>query len=155
MIALRAERTFDAPREAVFAAWTNPEVLRRWWASEPGWRSPSAEVDLRVGGRYRLSMGEPDGGPVHTVTGEYTEVRPPERLAYTWAWEGDPPEMDGSAGTLVTVEFTEDDGRTTVIVVHTGFATEQARDMHTGGWGGCLDSLGRRVFPHHEGAQAP
>jgi uncharacterized protein YndB with AHSA1/START domain len=155
VIALRAERTFDAPREAVFAAWTNPEVLRRWWASEPGWRSPSAEVDLRVGGRYRLSMGEPDGGPVHAVTGEYTEVRPPERLAYTWAWEGDPPEMDGSAGTLVTVEFTEDDGRTTVTVVHTGFATEQARDLHRGGWGGCLDSLGRRVFPDDEGAQAP
>ena len=155
MIALRAERTFDAPREAVFAAWTNPEVLRRWWASEPGWRSPSAEVDLRVGGRYRLSMGEPDGGPVHTVTGEYTEVRPPERLAYTWTWEGDPPEMDGSAGTLVTVEFAEDDGRTTVTVVHTGFATEQARDLHKGGWGGCLDSLGRRVFPDDEGAQAP
>ena len=154
MIALRAERTFDAPREAVFAAWTNPEVLSRWWASEPGWRSPSAEVDLRVGGRYRLSMGEPDGGPVHTVTGEYTEVRPPERLAYTWTWEGDPPEMDGSAGTLVTVEFAEDDGRTTVTVVHTGFATEQARDLHEGGWGGCLDSLGRRVFPE-EGAGAP
>ncbi len=153
MIALRAERTFDAPREAVFAAWTNPAVLRRWWASEPGWRSPSAEVDLRVGGRYRLSMGEPDGGPVHTVTGEYTEVRPPERLAYTWAWEGDPPEMDGSAGTLVTVEFAEDDGRTTVTVVHTGFATDRARDLHEGGWGGCLDSLGRRVFPD-EGAQA-
>ena len=155
MIALRAQRTFDAPREAVFAAWTNPEVLRRWWASQPGWRSPSAQVDLRVGGRYRLSMGEPDGGPVHTVTGEYTEVRPPERLAYTWAWEGDPPEMNGSAGTLVTVEFAEDGGRTTVTVVHTGFATEQARDLHEGGWGGCLDSLGRRVFPDDEGAQAP
>jgi uncharacterized protein YndB with AHSA1/START domain len=155
VIALRAQRTFDASREAVFAAWTNPEVLRRWWASEPGWRSPSAEVDLRVGGRYRLSMGEPDGGPVHTVTGEYTEVRPPERLAYTWAWEGDPPEMDGSAGTLVTVDFAEDGGRTTVTVVHTGFATEQARDLHAGGWGGCLDSLGRRVFPDDEGAQAP
>ena len=154
MIALRTERTFDAPREAVFAAWTNPEVLKRWWASEPGWRSPSAEVDLCVGGRYRLSMGEPDGGPVHTVTGEYIEVRPPERLAYTWAWEGDPPEMDGSAGTLVTVEFAEDDGRTTVTVLHTGFATEQARDLHKGGWGGCLDSLGRRVFPDDEGAQA-
>ena len=154
MITLRTQRTFDARRETVFAAWTNPEVLRRWWASEPGWRSPSAEVDLRVGGRYRLSMGEPDGGPVHTVTGEYTEVRPPERLAYTWTWEGDPPEMDGSAGTLVTVEFAEDDGRTTVTVVHTGFATEQARDLHEGGWGGCLDSLGRRVFPDDEGAPA-
>jgi uncharacterized protein YndB with AHSA1/START domain len=151
VIALRAERTFDAPREAVFAAWTNPEVLRRWWASEPGWQSPSAEVDLRVGGRYRLSMGDPHSGAVHTVAGEYTEVRPPEHLAYTWAWEGDPPEMEGSAGTLVTVEFAENDGRTTVTVVHTGFATEQARDLHTGGWGGCLDSLGRRVFPANGG----
>ena len=85
---LQLERTFDAPREEVFRAWTEPEVLRRWWAAQPTWESPLAETDVRVGGRYRLSMRDPVGGEEHTVGGEYVEVTPPERLVYTWTWEG-------------------------------------------------------------------
>jgi uncharacterized protein YndB with AHSA1/START domain len=143
---LRLERTFNAPRQAVFEAWTNPEVLRRWWASQPGWQAADAEVDLRVGGRYRLSMHDPDSRATHTVVGEYREVSPPERLVYTWSWEGDPPEMDGSAHTLVTVEFVESGDLTIVLLAHEGFATDHARDQHSSGWNGCLDNLDRRVF---------
>ena len=58
---LRVERTYDASPEEVFDAWTNPEVLRRWWAVHPEGTTPIAEVDLRVGGRYRLSMESPEG----------------------------------------------------------------------------------------------
>src|SRR3954451_16215617 len=86
---LRLTHRFEAPRERVFDAWTNPELLRRWWAAGEGWDTPHAEVDLRPGGRYRLSMHDPDSGNVHTVGGEYTDVSRPHRLAYTWAWEGE------------------------------------------------------------------
>jgi glutathione S-transferase len=142
---LRLERTFEAPRERVFDAWVDPELLRRWWASQPDWTSPAAEVDLRVGGAYRLSMQGPEG-PAHSVVGEYREVERPARLVYTWSWEGDPPEMAGSAGTLVTVEFHADGPRTRVVVTHEGFEGDGPRDLHAGGWNGCLDNLEGRVL---------
>ncbi len=140
---LRLERTFDAPREAVLDAWTDPEVLKRWWAAGPDWETPTAEVDLREGGTYRLSMRDPDSDAVHTVGGEYTEVRRPERLAYTWTWES---HESPSAGSRVTVDFAEDGGRTTVTLVHTGLGTAESREQHEHGWAGCLDNLERRVF---------
>jgi uncharacterized protein YndB with AHSA1/START domain len=146
MSELRLERTFAAPAAEVFAAWTEPEVLRRWWAAQPGWQGAAAEVDLRVGGRYRLAMADPESGAVHAVGGEYLEVAPPRRLAYTWTWEGDPEEMRGSAGSLVTVEFRERAGRTDVVLTHTGFDDDHVRDLHGGGWGGCLDNLELRVL---------
>ncbi|HEX8066485.1 MAG TPA: SRPBCC domain-containing protein [Thermoleophilaceae bacterium] len=142
---LRLERSFEAPRNAVFDAWTDPEVLRRWWAAGPDWDTPAAEVDLRVGGRYRLSMRNPESGDVHTVVGEYTEVRAPERLAYTWTWEGGE-EYSPSAGSLVTVDFVEDGPRTTVVLTHTGLGGDEAVERHRHGWIGCLDNLARRVL---------
>jgi uncharacterized protein YndB with AHSA1/START domain len=84
---LRLERTYDATAEEVFDAWTNPDVLRRWWVVQETWRTPVADVDLRPGGRYRLSMEDPASGVVRTVGGEYLEVLRPERLVYTWQWE--------------------------------------------------------------------
>ncbi len=82
--ALQLEHRYAAPRDQVFDAWTNPEVLKRWWAAAPTWGTPLAEVDAREGGRYRLSM-RTDEGELHTVSGEYKEISPPERLSYTWA----------------------------------------------------------------------
>jgi uncharacterized protein YndB with AHSA1/START domain len=64
---LHLRRTFQATPEEVFDAWTDPEVLRRWWAAQPTWTSPGCEVDLRVGGRYRLSMQDDETGDVHAV----------------------------------------------------------------------------------------
>jgi uncharacterized protein YndB with AHSA1/START domain len=142
---LRLERTFDAPREDVFDAWTNPEVLRRWWAAGPDWETPVAEVDLREGGSYRLAMRDPGSGMQPTVGGEFTEVRRPERLVYTWTWE-DLPDPSPSAGSVVTVEFEEHDGRTTVKLVHSGLGNDQALAWHEHGWNACLDNLERRVF---------
>ena len=95
-VALELTHRFGAPRERVFEAWTNPDVLKRWWAAAATWETPLAEVDLREGGGYRLSM-KTDEGDVHTVYGEYREIRPPERLSYTWSWEEGPgPVMAGS-----------------------------------------------------------
>jgi uncharacterized protein YndB with AHSA1/START domain len=143
---LRLSRRFAAPRERVFDAWTNPRVLERWWAAAPTWVDPAAEVDLRPGGTYRLSMRDTESGSVQTVGGEYTEVRPPERLAYTWTWEGAPELMRGSEGTRVVVEFVEEDEGTEVVLTHSGFADDRIRDLHAGGWSGCLDNLEREVL---------
>jgi uncharacterized protein YndB with AHSA1/START domain len=145
-IALELSHRFAAPREKVFEAWTDPEVLRRWWAAAPTWDTPLAEVDLREGGSYRLSM-RTDTGDVHTVRGEYTEVRPPERLAYTWAWEEGPEAvMAGSENTLVVVDFLEDGDGPLVKLEHNGLGSEQIRDMHVHGWEAVLANLERNVF---------
>ena len=86
---VRIERTFDAPREVVFDAWTSPEVLRRWFHCAPDWETPEAEVDLRVGGEIRVVMRKPDGSKV-SAGGEYTEIDRPYRLAMTWTFDDDP-----------------------------------------------------------------
>jgi uncharacterized protein YndB with AHSA1/START domain len=141
---LRLERTFDASPEAVFDAWTNPDVLRRWWAAGPDWETPLAEVDLRVGGSYRLSMRDPESGMTPTVAGEFREVERPRRLVYTWTWESMPDSP--SAGSIVTVDFEEDDGRTKVTLLHRGLGTDESRGQHEHGWNACLDNLERRVL---------
>src|SRR5436309_16019127 len=84
-VTVRLQRTFQAPREKVFQAWTRPEDLKRW--SAPGdLTTPIAEVDLRVGGRHRIDMRAPDG-TLPPVTGTYRDVAPPTRLAYRWLSE--------------------------------------------------------------------
>jgi uncharacterized protein YndB with AHSA1/START domain len=84
---LRVERTVNAPPQVLFDAWTSREVLRRWWPAGADWQTPVAEVDPRVGGRLRLVMRSPDGEEFGG-SGEYVELRPPERLAFTWTWDG-------------------------------------------------------------------
>jgi uncharacterized protein YndB with AHSA1/START domain len=142
-IGLRLERTFQASREEVFDAWTNPEVLRRWWAAGPNWTTPVAEVDLREGGRYRLSMNDPESGATHTVIGIYREVKRPERLVYTWEWEGESPEPNE---TVVTVSFHHHAGATGVVLVHDGFSTDESRAAHEHGWHAVLDNLESRAL---------
>jgi uncharacterized protein YndB with AHSA1/START domain len=142
---LRLERSFAARREEVFRAWTEPEVLKRWWAAGPNWQTPLAETDTRVGGRYRLSMQDPESGDTHTVGGEYMEVDFPERLVYTWTWEG-ADEDSSSAGSIVRVEFHEAGDRTNVVLIHEGITDGNSREQHAHGWAACLDNLESRVF---------
>ena len=139
---VRLQRRFDAPRELVFDAWTNEDVLRDWWAAMPTMSPGEIEVDLREGGRYRMEM-RADNGEVHTVVGEYREVRRPERVAYTWTWESNEAAMGPSANTLVEVDFAEDGDGTLVTLVHSGFGDEQVAGMHEHGWNGTFDSLQR------------
>lgn len=140
---LRIERSFDASPEEVFDAWTNPEVLRRWWAPHSQGSTPVAEVDLRVGGRYRLTMEAPDGTR-HTVVGEYREVERPHRLVYSWQWELD----SGEPGHIstVTVAFHARDERTQVVLEHSELPDADSRDRHAQGWSACLAVLRQRGF---------
>ena len=134
---LHLKRTFAAPREKVFRAWTDPEALKRWWG--PGECSTSiAEVDLRVGGKYRLGMQCQGDGGIFFLNGVYREILPPERLVYTWRWES--PDMDAGE-TLVTVEF-HDHGQTTeIVLIHENFPRPEISEQHHQGWLGCFDSL--------------
>jgi uncharacterized protein YndB with AHSA1/START domain len=147
---LRLTRRFAARPERVFEAWTDPRLLSRWWAALQGWETSRAEVDLRPEGRYLLSMRDGASGAVYTVVGHYVEVSPPERLSYTWTWEGEPEEMRGSERSLVLVEFAEDGDGTEVVLTHSGFDDAHIRDLHGEGWTGCLANLESRVFGEEE-----
>jgi uncharacterized protein YndB with AHSA1/START domain len=136
---VRIERTYAAPAEAVFDAWTNPEVMRRWFHCEHDWATPHAEVDLRVGGNVRVVMRKPDGTEVE-ARGEYTLVERPQRLSMTWTFDDDP-----SNEQLIELSFSESDGRTTVLLVNSGISTDERRDNQEWGWNGCLDQLERRL----------
>jgi uncharacterized protein YndB with AHSA1/START domain len=137
-LVLRIERTFDAPIEDVFDAWTNEEVLRRWIHAGPDWETPTAEVDLRVGGRVRVVMREPADGAEHGAVGEYTVIEPPHRLAFTWVWDDDPDNPQ-----MIELEFSERDGATTVLMINSGIPTDQRRRSQQGGWHRCYDNLDR------------
>jgi uncharacterized protein YndB with AHSA1/START domain len=136
---LRIERTFDASADEVFDAWTSEDVLKRWFHSGSDWDTPTAEVDLRVGGRVRVAMREPDGTE-HAMGGEYTLIERPHRLAMTWAFDDWPEKQQA-----IQLEFIERGGQTTVVMTNSGIATEQQRDDQRGGWDGCFDSLERAL----------
>ena len=133
---LQLTRTFQATRERVFRAWTEPTELQRWFRPDPAYTIPIAEVDLRVGGRYRLGMQQADAD-AHIVVGEFREIRSPERLVFTWRWEGE----DADPETLVTIDFHDRGGATEVVLTHERFLTVEARDKHQQGWDGCLAQL--------------
>src|SRR4051794_18776330 len=86
-ITLRLWHRFEAPPERVFAAWTRPETLRRWWCPA-GWHPANVEVELRVGGTYFISMYRESGTQPVAVRGRFLEVHPATKLVYTWRWEG-------------------------------------------------------------------
>jgi uncharacterized protein YndB with AHSA1/START domain len=103
-------REFDAPKDLVYKAWTTPELVKRWWAGKRG-NVTIAEIDLRVGGRWRYVMTAQGGFEV-AFHGEYREIVPNERIVSTEVYEGAPvPDPDASA-TLNTATFAESDGRT-------------------------------------------
>jgi uncharacterized protein YndB with AHSA1/START domain len=106
-------REFDAPRHLVYEAWTTPEHVRRFWHAKRG-EMTVADIDLRVGGRWRYAMETPDGVEV-AFHGEFREIVPNERIVSTEAYEG-VPDPDGNA-TLNTATFTEENGRTTLTIL--------------------------------------
>ncbi|HEY3492759.1 MAG TPA: SRPBCC domain-containing protein, partial [Solirubrobacterales bacterium] len=100
---LRIERTFQAPADRVFEAWTSEEVMRRWFHAEHDWETTEARVDLRLGGAVRVVMRDPGKDAEYGGGGTYTEIDPPTRLAFTWTWDRDGRE------TLIELDFLEED----------------------------------------------
>ena len=134
-ISLSLVRTIKATPEKVFAAWTEPKTLKKWMSPTEQMEVAVAETDLRVGGRYRIVMREPDGKE-HKVAGVYKEIENPKRIAFTWGWEGSP-----EAETLVTVELRKKGAGTELTLTHAKFADDKTRDMHDQGWVGCIGRL--------------
>jgi uncharacterized protein YndB with AHSA1/START domain len=142
---LRMERTFRAPAQAVFDAWTSEEVIRRWWHASHDWETTEAEVDVRVGGRIRVVMRDPHADVEYGGGGFYTEIEPPTRLAFTWIWDGD------TRRQLIELDFEEVDGATTVRFTHSGLWDEESVRSHEDGWGAAFDNLERALDPAGRG----
>jgi uncharacterized protein YndB with AHSA1/START domain len=136
---LRMERTFNAPAQRVFDAWTSPEVLRRWWHAEHHWETTLAEVDLRVGGAVRVVMRDPDKDVEYGGGGQYLEIDPPRRLVFTWYWDGNETRQ------IIEVDFEEAAGVTTVRFTHRDLWDEEAVRDHEDGWSNCFDNLDRAL----------
>jgi uncharacterized protein YndB with AHSA1/START domain len=140
-VTLTVRRTLRAPVERVFAAWTRAELLVRWWGPA-GVRCASAEVDLRVGGRYRIGNQLPDGRLLW-IEGRFEEVEPPRRLVYTWRVVADGAPPDPGNEEQVTVRFEPRGDATEVSIEHRRIPSAARRDEHEAGWRGCLDGLAR------------
>ena len=134
---VRIDRSFRAPAVDVFDAWTNPEVLRRWYRCGSEWTTPEVEVDPRVGGAIRVRMRGPDGTECG-ARGTFTLIDRPHWLMMTWTFDREP-----SNEQLLVLSFSESAGVTTVVLINSRIAREERRDLQDAGWHACLGQLGR------------
>lgn len=131
---LTLKRRLDAPPAKVYAAWTDPEKIVKWFGPDAG-PVEQASVDVRVGGRYAVKFHTEDGEE-HNVSGTYREVVPNEKLVFTWAWRTMP-----ERESLVTILIKPNGDGSQLTLIHEQFFDEDARDRHQAGWNGCLDKL--------------
>ena len=137
---LALKRRFKAPPAQLYQAWTQPEKMIRWWGVTGHDKTPIAETDLRVGGRFHVQFWTPDGAH-QSVSGVYREVVPDRKLVFSWAWQSTP-----ERESQVTIDLKPDGDGTILTLTHEQFFTEQARDDHTVGWKQALDTV-ERLFP--------
>jgi uncharacterized protein YndB with AHSA1/START domain len=137
---LEMKRILPASRSVVFAAFTEPSELAKWWGPE-GFTTSDIQFQAQVGESYTIEMQPPKGDPFH-LTGEFREFDPPVGLAFTFAWE--PPDPD-DVETLVTVSFRDLGGSTEVALTQGAFKTEARRTLHRHGWGDSFDKLERLI----------
>lgn len=134
-------RVIDAPRALVYRAWTQPEHLARWWGPQ-GFTTIHCEMDPRVGGAYRFGMRSPQGTD-YWKRGVFRELREPERIVFTFAWEN----ADGTLRheLLTTITLDEQDDGTRLTLQQTGFDTTEWRDDHHQGWSSTLERLAKYI----------
>jgi uncharacterized protein YndB with AHSA1/START domain len=135
--ALVMTRTFEAPRALVFRLWTDARHTRNWWGPSD-YPATFLEMDVRPGGKWRGCLRSTESGKELWQGGVFREVVPPERIAFTFAWE-----EEGERGleTLVTVSFAEEGGKTEMTFHQTPFQSVAERDGHRGGWTSSFDRL--------------
>ncbi len=135
-LTLEMMRVLPATRSVVFEAFSDPNELAKWWGPQ-GFTSPSMEFDPRVGGTYRIEMQPPEGDPFY-LTGEFREVDPPARLAYTFVYDDpDPDDVE----TVVTLSFRDLGESTGVAFTQGRFKTEARCALHRDGWTDSFDRL--------------
>ncbi|HKN01320.1 MAG TPA: SRPBCC domain-containing protein [Candidatus Binataceae bacterium] len=148
---LTIKRVFDAPRELVFKAWTDPAQVAKWWGPH-GFTVVSCKMDLRVAGAWRLCMRSPKGIEDRQV-GAFREIVERERLVFTYAFEDEA----GKPGhqSIVTVTFADLDGKTAMTLHQAVFQSVAVRDDHVRGWGEALDHLAEYVAQAHRNQRNP
>ena len=130
------QRVVAAAPSVVFAAFSTPNELANWWGPE-GFTVASLDFNPRVGDSYRIEMQPPEGDPFY-LTGEFREIDPPARLAYTFVWEDpDPDDVE----TLVELSFRVLGESTEVVLAQGAFKTEARRELHRNGWTDSFDKL--------------
>ncbi len=139
---LRITRSFNAPRELVFKAWTTPAMLEHWFGCS-AFNTTFAEADVRVGGEWRVGMRSPEGDN-YLAFGVYTAIQPVKHLALTHQWDRMTADVNPAHHeTLVTIDLYEEDGGTRMEFRQTGLASEASRDSHVGGWSDSFDALAK------------
>jgi uncharacterized protein YndB with AHSA1/START domain len=127
---LAIDRHYPVAPEKVWRAWTDPQALKRWWGPGGPEQVSVVQLDVRVGGRFRIVFGGPQGNE-HEVQGVYKEVVPNRKLVFTWTWPNSTPERES----VVTIVFKAAGPGTELAFKHEQFFDEAARDGHNRGWG--------------------
>jgi uncharacterized protein YndB with AHSA1/START domain len=145
---LQIRRIFMAPREKVFRAWTERAGLEKWMCRDVPTQNPKyLELDVRPGGRYVIEITTPEGLAYHGQ-GIFREVKPPEKLVFTWAWTRSPEDKSDpiqKKESLVTVELFERGKFSEMVFTHEQFESAEVRDSHKKGWDGCFDVLAKAL----------
>ena len=145
---LTIRRIFDAPRQLVYACWTEQTHMQHWFFPK-GFTVPHSEADIRVGGRYRSCLRAPDGTD-NWVGGVYKELSPPEKIVFTHAWQDE--EGNADHETLVTVTLKDlGDGRTQLTFHQAFFLSVSSRDGHEVGWTETFENLDRYLATNESG----
>ena len=134
---LEIQRIIKAPRDRVYAAWTDPAQLQQWFGPD-GVKTLSLTADSRVGGKYSWQLVNQESEEM-TVHGEYRELQPGRKIVFTWQWEDDEAWKEQSS--VVTVELSDCEGGTLVRLAHEQLPSEASRDRHNQGWTSVLDKL--------------
>lgn len=135
-LTLEIRRVLPAERRVVFHALTDADMVSQWWGPS-GFDCPRLDFEPREGNAYRIAMQPPEGELFH-LEGEFLEVDPPRRLAFSFRW--DPPDPDDRE-TVATLTLAEREAETEVTLVQSGFATEERRQLHEGGWSDSFEKL--------------
>ena len=136
-LSLAIKRSILASRDRVYAAWTDPAQLKKWFGPE-NVKTRNLIADARVGGEFRWDLTDQEGKEI-TISGEYRELEPGKKIVFTWRLEED--EDWKNHGSIVTVEFFDCEGGTELRLTHEELPSEASRDDHTQGWNSVLDKL--------------
>jgi uncharacterized protein YndB with AHSA1/START domain len=138
---LEIKRFINAPRDRVYRAWTDPAQLKEWFGPEKV-RTRNFTADVRVGGKYRWDLTDPEGEEM-SAFGEYRELATGKKIVFSWKWDDD--ENWTTHNSIVTVELADRDGGTEVKLTHVQLPSEESRDRHTEGWTSLLEKLEKFV----------
>ena len=136
-LSLEIKRFINAPRDQVYAAWTDPAQLRQWFGPEKV-QTRNLIADARVGGKFRWDLTNSEGEKM-TCLGEYRELQPGKKIVFTWQWDDDEDWKNHTS--VVTVELSDRDNGTELRLIHEQLPNEASRDGHTEGWNSALDKL--------------